>query len=43
MHDIFGPIVMELFDMKYIPTIHRVTDITVDNSNVDNKKDDSAH
>lgn len=23
MHDIFGPIVMELFDMKYVPSIHR--------------------
>lgn len=22
MHDIFGPSVMELFDMKYVPTIH---------------------
>lgn len=23
MHDIFGPVVMELFDMKYVPTIHK--------------------
>ena len=23
MHDIFGPQVMELFDMKYVPTIHK--------------------
>lgn len=23
MHDIFGPEVMEIFDMKYVPTIHK--------------------
>lgn len=26
MHDIFGPSVMEIFDMKYVPTIHRAED-----------------
>lgn len=26
MHDIFGPEVMEIFDMKYIPTIHKGSD-----------------
>lgn len=24
MHDIFGPEVMEMFDMKYVPTIHKL-------------------
>ena len=27
MHDIFGPAVMELFDMKYVPTIHKPKDL----------------
>ena len=27
MHDIFGPQVMELFDMKYVPTIHRLPEL----------------
>lgn len=27
MHDIFGPIVMELFDMKYVPTIHKAPEL----------------
>ena len=35
MHDIFGPEVMELFDMKYIPTIHKGNDPTIDNKKTD--------
>ena len=27
MHDIFGPVVMELFDMKYVPTIHKAPEL----------------
>lgn len=27
MHDIFGPDVMELFDMKYVPTKHKLPEI----------------
>lgn len=27
MHDIFGPEVMELFDMKYVPTIHKMPEL----------------
>lgn len=27
MHDIFGPVVMELFDMKYVPTIHKAQEL----------------
>ena len=33
MHDIFGPIVMELFDMKYVPTIHKQSDTIEDKKN----------
>ena len=27
MHDIFGPVVMDLFDMKYVPTIHKAAEL----------------
>lgn len=27
MHDIFGPDVMEIFDMKYVPTMHKIPDL----------------
>jgi len=30
MHDIFGPVVMELFDMKYVPTIHKAPELKVE-------------
>lgn len=39
MHDIFGPEVIELFDMKYVPTIHRGNDPVIDNKNT--KKDNN--
>jgi len=32
MHDIFGPDVMEIFDMKYVPTIHQATNNSDNNS-----------
>ena len=32
MHDIFGPDVMGLFDMKYVPTIHKSKDAMLDDS-----------
>ena len=37
MHDIFGPVVMELFDMKYVPTIHKAPELKTPE-----KKDESA-
>ena len=27
MHDIFGPEVMEIFDMKYVPTLHKMPEL----------------
>lgn len=38
MHDIFGPVVMELFDMKYVPTIHKAPELK---SPADLKKDNN--
>lgn len=31
MHDIFGPVVMELFDMKYVPSIHKAGELKGEN------------
>ena len=43
MHDIFGPVVMELFDMKYVPTIHKApelkTPVKEENSEGEEKKE----
>lgn len=33
MHDIFGPEVMEIFDMKYVPTMHKAPELA-NNPNV---------
>ena len=43
MHDIFGPVVMELFDMKYVPTIHKAPELKTpvkeeDNTGGENKE-----
>lgn len=37
MHDIFGPAVMELFDMKYVPTIHRAGESNQNNNQEQDK------
>ncbi len=36
MHDIFGPEVMELFDMKYVPTIHKAPELKTPEAQPDN-------
>lgn len=38
MHDIFGPEVMEIFDMKYVPTMHKMPE-TNGNSNIQTDTD----
>ena len=42
MHDIFGPEVMELFDMKYVPTAHKMPEIK-GNSNVTSDTDEDGN
>lgn len=42
MHDIFGPSVMELFDMKYVPTIHRADD-SKGASNINNQEKSNSN
>lgn len=39
MHDIFGPIVMELFDMKYVPSIHKQNSSNETYMNKDDKNE----
>jgi hypothetical protein len=36
MHDIFGPVVMELFDMKYVPTIHKAPELKAEHKPEEN-------
>ena len=40
MHDIFGPVVMELFDMKYVPTIHKAPELKTPASGEENKEEE---
>ena len=40
MHDIFGPVVMELFDMKYVPTIHKAPELKTNTSGEENKEEE---
>ncbi len=40
MHDIFGPVVMELFDMKYVPTIHKAPELKTPASGEETKEED---
>lgn len=39
MHDLFGPEVMELFDMKYVPSIHKSSEPTINNDTKENKNE----
>ena len=43
MHDIFGPVVMELFDMKYVPTIHKAPELKTEAKPDDNNPDSSKN
>ena len=40
MHDIFGPVVMELFDMKYVPTIHKAPELKTPAPGEETKEED---
>ena len=42
MHDIFGPEVMELFDMKYVPTMHKMPELN-GNPNVQSDTDNQGN
>lgn len=41
MHDIFGPEVMEIFDMKYVPSIHKQNEPTTDSVKNNEKSDNN--
>ncbi len=41
MHDIFGPVVMELFDMKYVPTIHKAPELKTPANDEQNKEEEN--